>query len=163
MSDADDGLIEPVEATTPRRRFHFWPRTVRWRLTFVSALVFAIAFSAAAFGLVRVVHNNIVDRINETNQHQLDNLQQAIDNGALNPPVRGGAPNAYCVAVPGDPLLHCRPTRPQNDSIAAEREVQTAAGNITLVAEQSVAEVNTTVDNLTTLMWIVEGEGQVRA
>jgi signal transduction histidine kinase len=127
---------------------------VRWRLTVVSALVFAIAFSAAAFGLVRVVHNNLVDRINETNQHQLDNLQQAIDNGALNPPARGDAPNAYCVAVPGDPFLHCRPTRPQNDGIAAEREVQTAAGNITLVAEQSVAEVNTTVDNLTTLMWI---------
>ena len=39
------------------------------RLTLVATLVFAIAFSAAAFGLVRVVHNNLVDRIEETNQH----------------------------------------------------------------------------------------------
>ena len=146
---------EPAAVSTPRRRFRFWPRTVRWRLTLVSALVFAVAFSAAAFGLVRVVHNNLVDRIGETNQQQLDQLQASIDNGALNAPTRRDSPNAYCYFVPGDPLLHCRPTPPQNNGIAAQREIKTAAGSITLVAQQSVAEVNTTVDNLTTLMWVV--------
>ena len=90
---------EPATSSTPRRTFHFWPRTVRWRLTLVSALVFAIAFSAAAFGLVRVVHNNLVDRIGETNQQQLDALQASIDNGALDVP---GATTATCTVTAGD-------------------------------------------------------------
>jgi signal transduction histidine kinase len=137
----------------PRRRFHLWPRTVRWRLTAVAALVFAITFSAAAFGLVRVVHNNLVDRINETNQQQLDALQAAVNKGTVDIP-RDTA-NAFCYGVPGDPLVHCRPTPPQNQGIAAQREINTTAGSITLVAQQSLAEVNTTVDNLTTLMYFV--------
>jgi signal transduction histidine kinase len=142
---------EALEDVQPRRRFHFWPRTVRWRLTLVSALVFAIAFSAAAFGLVRVVHNNLVDRIGETNQQQLDSLQASINNGALDVP--RNANNAFCYVGP-DGRGACQLRPPQNDGIAARREIQTAAGNITLVAQQSVAEVNTTVDNVTRLMYV---------
>ena len=36
-----------------------------------------VAISAAAFGLVRLVHSNLVDRIEETNQQQLDSSQAA--------------------------------------------------------------------------------------
>ena len=41
---------QPAAESEPgtRRRFHLWPRTVRWRLTLVSALVFAIAFMVCA-------------------------------------------------------------------------------------------------------------------
>ena len=39
-----------------------WPQTVRVRLTVVATLAFAIAISAAAFGLVRLVHNNLIDQ-----------------------------------------------------------------------------------------------------
>ena len=145
--------VSPGTAAPERRRLHFWPRTVRWRLTAIAALVFAVAFSAAAFGLVRVVHNNLVDRINETNQQQLDALQEAVNNGVVDVP--RDSPNAFCYSVPGDPLLRCRPTPPQNQGIAASREIQTAGRNITLVAQQSLASVNTTVDDLTTLMYVV--------
>jgi signal transduction histidine kinase len=144
---------EAAVGASERRRFHLWPRTVRWRLTAVAAIVFAVAFSAAAFGLVRVVHNNLVDRINETNQQQLDALQAAVSKGALDVP--RDSPNAFCYSVPGDPLLRCRPSPPQNQGIAASREIQAAGRNITLVAQQSLAEVNTTVDNLTTIMYFV--------
>jgi signal transduction histidine kinase len=143
---------EAAVGESRRRRFHLLPRTVRWRLTAVAAIVFAVAFSAAAFGLVRVVHNNLVDRINETNQQQLDALQAAVNNGALEQP--HDTNNAYCyVGQDGRGLCQLRP--PPNDGIAARREIQTAAGNITLVAQQSLAEVNTTVDNLTTTMYFV--------
>src|SRR5262249_52372289 len=134
-----------------RRRVRLWPRTVRVRLTVAATLVFAVAFAAAAFGLVRLVHNNLVDRINETNQQQLDALQAAVRENV--PSLPRDAPNAYCyVAI--DNQVHCRPTPPQNNGIAAQREIQTTAGNITLVAQQSLASVNTTVDNVTTVMWI---------
>ena len=118
---------EAAVGESRRRRFHLLPRTVRWRLTAVAAIVFAVAFSAAAFGLVRVVHNNLVDRINETNQQQLDALQAAVNNGALEQP--HDTNNAYCyVGQDGRGLCQLRP--PPNDGIAARREIQTAAGNI---------------------------------
>ena len=51
--------------------------SVRWYGSTLQSrtLVFAIALSAAAFGLVQVAHNNLVDRIEHTNQAQLDALQ----------------------------------------------------------------------------------------
>ena len=53
------------------------------RLTVVATLVFAIALSAAAFGLVHVVHNNLVDRIEATpTTQQLDELLQRSSNTA---------------------------------------------------------------------------------
>jgi signal transduction histidine kinase len=139
------------ELGEPRRRFHVWPRTVRWRLTLAATLVFAVAFSAAAFGLVRVIHDNLVDRIGETNQQQLDALQSAIRNGALDVP--RDANNAFCYVAP-DGRGACQLRPPQNNGIAAQREIRTAAGNITLVAQQSLDEVTATVDNVTTVMYV---------
>ena len=65
------------EETSQRRR-HWWPQSVRVRLTVVATLAFAITLSAAAFGLVKLVRTNLVDRIQETNQQQLDVLQERI-------------------------------------------------------------------------------------
>ena len=81
--------------TRPSRR-SWWPQTVRVRLTIVATLVFAIAISAAAFGLVRLVRTNLVDRIQETNQQQLDQLQAEVNRGELNP-----QPGLECVVVDG--------------------------------------------------------------
>jgi signal transduction histidine kinase len=144
---------EPLEDAQPRRRFHFWPRTVRWRLTLVSALVFAIAFSAAAFGLVRVVHNNLVDRIGETNQQQLDELQTAVRQGNIAPPPDAG-PLLCCILGPDGQYHYFRSAPHRDDVAAAQREISTTTGNnIKLVAQQSLAGVNSTVDDLTTLMY----------
>ena len=134
------------EATTRRR---WWPQTVRVRLTIIATLAFAITLSLAAFGLVRVVHTNLVDRIAETNQTQLDELQAAVRRGDLQPP-----PVRECYQVPGGYL--CSQAHPDRSGVeAAQREIQTTAGNITLVAQQSTAAVNRTVHSVTNVLLVV--------
>ena len=56
--------------------------TVRWRLTLVATIVFGVAFSAAAFGLVGAVRNSLEDGIEKTNQNQLDELAQQLQESA---------------------------------------------------------------------------------
>jgi signal transduction histidine kinase len=135
------------DEATPRRRW--WPQTVRVRLTIIATLAFAITLSLAAFGLVRVVHTNLVDRIAETNQTQLDELQAAVRRGDLQPP-----PVRECYQVPGGYL--CSQAHPDRSGVeAAQREIQTTAGNITLVAQQSTAAVNRTVHSVTNVLLVV--------
>ena len=126
----------------PQRR-RFWPQSVRVRLTVVATLAFAITISAAAFGLVRLVRTNLVDRIEETNQQQLDTLQAKFENGDLQPPPDH---HVYC-CIPGpDGQLHYYTQRQTQAGVeAAQREVRTTAGNITLVAQQSTDELDRTV------------------
>ncbi|HEY3673868.1 MAG TPA: HAMP domain-containing sensor histidine kinase [Acidimicrobiia bacterium] len=132
------------EESPPKR--HRFPQTVRVRLTIVATLAFALTLSAAAFGLVRVVHTNLVDRIEETNQTQLDELAAAVNRGDLEPP-----PVRECIQVPGGYL--CSQAHPDQRGVeAAQRELQTTAGNITLVAQQSTATVNRTVDSVTDVL-----------
>jgi len=131
----------------PRRRW--WPQSVRVRLTVVATLAFAIALSAAAFGLVKLVRTNLVDRIQETNQHQLDDLASQVRRGDLNP-----EPGYQCVYVNGIPQ-GCRPTPPDRSGYeAAQREVDTQAGRITLVAQNSLDEVDRTVNSVTDVLLI---------
>ena len=47
-------------------RHWWWPQSVRVRLTIIATLAFAITITAAAFGMVRLVRTNLVDRIEET-------------------------------------------------------------------------------------------------
>jgi signal transduction histidine kinase len=132
----------------PRR---WWPQSVRARLTIVATLAFALTISAAAFGLVRLVHNDLVDRIQETNQKQLDQLQAAVDRGDLQPPP--DSRNATCGVDVRTGQFLCFPSPPQHDGYdTAQREIRTTAGNITLVAQQSTAAVNRTVDSVTTVL-----------
>ena len=151
---------EPVtrEATKPTRRWHLWPRTVRWRLTFAAALVFAVALSAAAFGLVRVVHNNLVDSIEATNRRQLDDLQAQIERGTTVDDLRPRQGTPVDVYVPGrDGRWHligsgqAIPRRPEPPGFV---ETRRRVGDVQLVAQRSLAEVNATVDNMTTLMYV---------
>jgi signal transduction histidine kinase len=129
----------------PRR--HWWPQTVRVRLTIVATLAFAITLSAAAFGLVRLVRTNLVDRIQETNQQQLDDLQARVNRGELNP-----QPGRECVVVDGF-VQGCRLTPPDRSGYeAAQREVNTQAGRITLVAQQSTDALDRTVNSVTEVL-----------
>jgi signal transduction histidine kinase len=125
-------------------RHWWWPQTVRVRLTIVATLAFAITISLAAFGLVRLVHTNLVDRIQETNQAQLDALQAQIDRGELNP-----TSQQVCFQQPGR-IPICQEQLPnRGDYEEAQRQVDTQVGRITLVSQQSTATVNRTVDSVT--------------
>jgi len=140
-----DAEVEP-EAVTARRRW--WPQTVRVRLTIVATLAFAITISAAAFGIVRLVHNELVDRIEETNQQQLDALQARIDRGELTPPA--DSRNATCGVDVRTNEFKCFINPPERDGYdTAQREINTAVGNIRIVAQGSTATVNRTVDSVT--------------
>jgi signal transduction histidine kinase len=146
---SDTRTTEVAEETDPPRR-HFWPQTVRVRLTVIATLAFAITLSAAAFGLVRLVHNNLIDRIEETNQQQLNELAAAINRGDLQPP---SDPNTYCgFDFRGHPVCYATVPSPRQGYDAAEKEIRTTAGNITLVAQQSTAAVNRTVDSVSNVL-----------
>jgi signal transduction histidine kinase len=133
---------------TPRRP-HWWPQSVRVRLTVVATLAFAITLSAAAFGLVKLVRTNLVDRIQETNQQQLDVLQAQINRGELNPKSQ-----QVCFYQPGRAPV-CGETAPnRGDFEEAQRQVDTQVGRITLVAQQSLAEVDRTVNSVTDVLLI---------
>jgi signal transduction histidine kinase len=139
---------EVAEEERPRRSW--WPQTVRVRLTIIATLAFAITITLAAFGLVRLVHNNLVDRIQETNQAQLDDLQRRVNRGELSP-----EPGYECIYVDGIPQ-GCRPTPPDRSGYeAAQRQIDTRVGQITLVAQQSTATVNRTVDSVTDVLYVV--------
>jgi signal transduction histidine kinase len=149
---ADETAPELVDDGATERRWHLWPRTVRVRLTIVATLVFAIALSACAFGLVRVVHNNLVDRIQETNHQQLDELAAAVRRGDIQPsPDR---PICGINVQTGQPVCFTQ-IHHQPGYDMAQREIQTTAGNITLVAQQSREEINRTVHSVTTALLIV--------
>jgi signal transduction histidine kinase len=144
-------MSDEVVDDEPRRKW--FPQTVRVRLTIVATLAFAVTISLAAFGLVRFVHNNLVERIEETNQQQLDELQAAFDRGDLQPPA--DSRNATCYF---DERLGpvCRLEDPRRDGYeTASREVRTTAGNIKLVAQQSTATVNRTTDSVTDVLLLV--------
>ena len=119
--------------------------------------MFAVALSAAAFGLVRVVHNNLVDRIQETQQTQIDQLERDVRNGELATQNNQNNPQGQLTCYPAAPgKLLCFPGGPppeRDGYLEQRRQIQQAGQTVTLVADRSVAEVNTTVDNLTTLMW----------
>ncbi len=140
------------DAETPPKRSWF-PQTVRVRLTIIATLAFAITISAAAFGLVRLVHNDLVDRIEETNQAQLDALQRKINRGELTP-----KPQQVCFVQPSR-IAVCQEQPPdRGDFEEAQRQVDTQVGRITLVSQQSTATVNRTVDSVThVLLFAVPG------
>ena len=136
-------------------------RTVRVRVTLAAVGLFALALALASFALVRSVHDNLVDEIKQTNEQQLEAVALQLERG-VNPEdvlVPGGGPG-------GRPLLQARgpggrpvdlpgadgrpPLRPgENPQVRAQRQVETAQGTITLVSENSLDAVDSTVDSIT--------------
>jgi signal transduction histidine kinase len=154
---SDELASDPIEAETDHgiRKFHLWPRTVRVRLTIVATLVFAIALSACAFGVVRVVHNNLVDRIKTTQQAQLDHLAKQFRNGDIQPAPQPDGHLTLLVGPDGNVVGVVERPQPRDGYYESRRVIETTAGNVTLVAQRSVAEVNATVHNVSEVMLLV--------
>jgi signal transduction histidine kinase len=142
-----------MEAETDRPRFPWWPSSVRIRLTLVATLVFAIALSAAAFGLVHAVRDNLVDGIKQTNEQQLNQLAAQLQGGAT--PEQLGLPGAKLRERPNGELQAEVPIYNQHLPSGAYYETRRRVGDVVLVAQRSLDEVNTTVDEITRLMMIV--------
>jgi signal transduction histidine kinase len=123
--------------------------TVRWRLTLIATAVFGVAFIAGAWGLVHVTRSNLVDSIEATQRSQASELARAYNaNEELVPP-KG------VVKIGPDGRLHeyTAPPRHRQGYIETQQVIQIAGHNVTVVAERSLSEVNSTVDKLRTIMY----------
>ncbi len=137
---------------------------VRLRVTLAAAGLFAVALTIASFVLVNTVHDNLADEIAQTNQEQLDaiaaQLERGTDPGSIDVPDAGnGQPRVTVRAqgqnpVPAVPGQNRPPLRPDDPRVRAQRTIETAKGTVTLVAEQSLAEVDSTVDSVTSALYL---------
>lgn len=134
--------------------------TVRFRVTFAAAGLFAIALTVASFALVRSTHDSLTSGIEQANQEQLDEaarqLEQGIDPADVQVSNRRGGTPAFRIRGPGGRQSTVPPpgtavARPNrtDPQVRAERVVETAQGTITLIAERSIAQVDETVDSIT--------------
>ena len=136
-------------------------RTVRVRVTLAAVGLFAVALALASFGLVRSVHDNLANEIKQTNEQQLEAVALQLERGVNLEDVRvpsggpGGPPLLQASGPGGRPVnLPGADGRPQvrpgeNPQVRAQRQVETAQGTITLVAENSLDAVDSTVDSIT--------------
>ena len=139
--------------------------TVRFRVTFAAAGLFAIALAGASFALVRTTHDSLTRGIEQANQEQLDQAVQQLEQGIAPADVqvssrRGGTPafrvqgpggRRSTVPPPGTPVARPGPNDPR---VRAQRRVETAQGTITLIAERSITEVDETVDSITDALFV---------
>jgi signal transduction histidine kinase len=132
--------------------------SVRVRVALAAAGFFALALTAASFALVRTVHDHLADEIARTNRDQLDLVARQLQRGAAPQDVRlPGAmgPLALRAVGPGgrpvpDFAVDGATTLPPDAPLVrAQRTIETARGTITLVAERSLSEVDSTVDSIT--------------
>jgi signal transduction histidine kinase len=141
--------------------------SVRLRVTIGAAGLFAIALGVASFALVRTVHDNLADEIAQTNKDQLAQVAKQIATGTDPQNVRlpgdpgaGGLPIYRATGSNGKPVPlpdnapNPRRLPPGPPTVRAQETVETATGTITLVAERSLAEVDSTVDNITNTLLI---------
>jgi signal transduction histidine kinase len=148
--------------------------SVRWRITMIVVVLFAIALGLASFVLVRTVRSNIVDGIKQSNEKQVAALAAQLENGVPGqvdvPPDGRGTPQ-YVEIVDNSTGLHyylfpdgrLLPKTKQTDAqIAYQREAQrqaqdlrtqqvikSAQGQITLVSQRSLVEVDDTISSIT--------------
>jgi signal transduction histidine kinase len=137
---------------------------VRLRVTLAAAGLFAVALTIASFVLVNTVHDNLADEIAQTNQEQLDaiaaQLERGTDPGSLELPASAnGQPRITAQSAGRDPVDAIPgqgrpPLRPDDPRVRAQRTIETAKGTVTLVAEQSLAEVDSTVDSVTSALYL---------
>ena len=85
--------------------------TVRWRLTLIATVVFGVAFVAAAFGLVQVTRNNLVDAIRDTNEQQIDQIAAQLNARPGRPPNE----------IRPDGAVRCMPGRPTGSGRSRSR------------------------------------------
>jgi len=128
--------------------------TVRWRLTLIATVVFGVAFVAGAFALVHITRSNLIGSIETAQQTQLDKLAQQYAENEQRQPEGPPAGPVYCCLSDGSLYrISNDPRSPRNGYIETQRNIQVAGENVTLVAQRSLAEVDTSVDKLKTIMW----------
>jgi signal transduction histidine kinase len=128
------------------------------RVTLAAAGLFAVALVLASYGLVRSVHDNLTEEIEHTNQEQLEAVAAQLERGVDPEDVQvpnggaGGTPLLQASGPGGRPvdLPGGRPAAIPRDNpqVRAQRQVETAQGTITLVAQNSLAEVDSTVESI---------------
>ena len=124
--------------------------TVRWRLTLVATAVFGVAFITGAWALVSVTRSNLVDSIEAAQRSQITELVHAYRQNEQLVPPQG---TRWRVGLDGR-LYEDAPPPQHRDGYIETREVITLAGhNVTVVAERSLTEVNSTIDKLKTIMY----------
>ncbi len=140
---------------------------VRLRITLAAAGLVAVGLTAASFALVRSVHDNLEGEIRRTNREQLalvaEQLAQGRDPSQLNLPLDPGPGGTPIIELRGPggrredlnpsgvPRLAPAPLPPQG--VRAQQTIATAQGQITLVAQRSLGEVNRTVDSVTAALF----------
>ncbi|MFI5046135.1 MAG: sensor histidine kinase [Acidimicrobiia bacterium] len=127
--------------------------TVRWRLTLIATVVFGVAFIAAAVALVAVTRSNLVDAIQSTQKQQIDGLETQLKENADQAQQYESDGRVYCCLPDGRPYTLARPRPPQDNYVETQRQIEIAGQNVTIVAQRSLAEVNSSVDKLKTIMW----------
>jgi signal transduction histidine kinase len=151
--------------------------SVRWRITLVAAGLFAVALGLASFVLVRAVRSNLVDSIRRTDEQQLAALAAQLEQGIpdqvnLGPPPPRGYPaielrdrtGRSLYLLPNGQLVS--PENLSNAQLAYERQirraqdlqtreiVKSAQGQVTLVSQRSLAEVDDTINSITDALLI---------
>ena len=153
--------------------------SVRWRITIVAAGLFAIALGVASFVLVRTVRTNLVDSIRTSDEQQLAALASQFENGVPGQvdlpqaPPRGypvqevvdrATGQRYYILADGSVIPATRETKAaidyQRQIAQQQRDLQTrqivesAQGQITLVSQRSLAEVDDTISSITDALLI---------
>jgi signal transduction histidine kinase len=147
--------------------------SVRWRITLIAAGLFALALGFASFVLVRTVRDNIVDGIRKTDQEQLQaiadqfedgvpgqvNLPQAPPRGYAVQEAYDASGRRFYILPDGTVIPKTRETTAQIEyqrRLAREAQdlqtrqiVETTQGQVTLVSQRSLAEVDDTISNIT--------------
>src|SRR5262245_3941025 len=123
--------------------------TVRWRLTLIATAVFAVAFIAAAWGLVQITRDNLVASIEAYQRSQIADLARAYEQNEQQAPPTDVV---GCCTADGRPYIEHR--RPPGDYIETKQVIQIAGHNVTVVAQRSLTEVNSTIDKLKNIMYV---------
>jgi signal transduction histidine kinase len=139
--------------------------SVRWRITLVAAGLFAITLGAASVVLVRTVRDNVVDGIRSSDEEQLAELARQVRNGvpeAVDLPAerpRGlpvlsfRSPDGQFVVLSDGSVVaadrQARTSQQRARELETRRIVETAQGQVTLVSQRSLAEVDDTIDGIT--------------
>lgn len=136
---------------------------VRLRVTVAAAGLCAVGLALASFVLVRAVHDNLVDGIEQTNREQLQRVARQLRNGIPVDRVQlpgegpGGAPeiiargpNGELIPLPGPP----RGSGETPGGVLARATVATQRGQITLIARRSLDEVDRSVNSITDALLI---------
>jgi len=125
--------------------------TVRWRLTLIATVVFGVALSVAAFGLVNTVRDKLETSIKDTTEQQLNELAVQLQGGRT--PEELGLPAPRVTNDNGQigAEVQVTPVRGPGEFYEAKRRV----GDYVLVAQRSFDEVTATTDSLRNLMFVV--------